>query len=660
MTNLPDPDIAEALLPLAFSLHDDPGTYALIAGAGISYRAVPVAWEVFTDLIIRIAQTHGTKLDRDDTEAWYQEQFDTEPTYEGVLEQLGPTPAARKAILRGAFEPGGQLPKPTNAHRAVARLMRAGAIRIVVTMNFDRLFEQALRDEGVEPEIVATEAAAAALGPLHQVRACIIHLHGEYKDSESMRNTIDELSAYPARMQALIDQISREYGLIIAGWSAEYDPGLRSTIETHYPRRYRAVWLDPSDPKPKARETLTRLQGTPIRTTADEAFSHLADTVDALATRRARNPLTLPVAIDTAKRELAGQHTAISLHDRLHAEFQRLHGLDDLSRTDGTDTEYLELVARLEEASAVAVGLISVLAYWGTPDTDRWWIDEVARFARVTGASSNRPQFWKARRVIGTRLLYAGGVSAVAARRYDTFGALPRLTTPSLTKSGNHDSVLAVCAADVAYEQVPRSARRQYEQLQPVLDRALGLTHDALDDAWQRFEILRLTTVLLAHPEFASKRAEFVDRWNACKAATTGGGEGSDSGDPEQNPLAQKAVNGLTPWEHMDSALAALGRLTPITNLHILMHDTRWVHNADGLGRQWSSPLIEQLKRELHHDKTILNTMNGNAIGDIHAAFDAVDCHLEIQTHQHLEPLDTPGTKSEPDDVWLDRPILDQ
>ncbi|MFF0283600.1 SIR2 family protein [Rhodococcus aetherivorans] len=608
---------------------------------------------MFTDLIIRIAQTHGTELHRDTAEDWYQKQFGTEPTYEGVLEQLGPTPAARKAILREAFEPGGQLPKPTNAHRAVARLMRAGALRIVVTMNFDRLFEQALRDEGVEPEIVATEAAATAIGPLHQVRACIIHLHGEYKDSESMRNTIDELSAYPPRMQALIDQIAGEYGLIIAGWSAEYDPVLRSTIETHYPRRYRAIWIDPFDLKDKAREALTRLQGTPIRASADEAFPHLADAVNSLATRRARNPLTLPVAIDTAKRELSGGHTAISLHDRLHAEFRCLHNLEDLSRTDGTEDEYMALVARLEEASAVAVGLVAVLAYWGTADTDRWWIDEIARFAHVTPASSSNAAVWKARRVIGSRLLYAAGIGAVAARRYDTLKDLAQLTTPSYT-DGNQDSVFAVCSADTAYDRVAGGARRQYEQLQPVLDRALGLTHDALDDAWQRFEILRLSVLVLTHPEFESKRDEFVDRWTAYESAST----------TEKNPSSghvpseQDTVDGLTRWQRMDSALAALGRLVPISDLHILMHDASWVHTTGGLGRRWTSPLIERLKRELNDEHPLLNIVSGKAIGDVRAALDAVNCHLEIQTYQHLEPLSTPGTKSEPDDVWLDRPII--
>ncbi|WP_137872720.1 SIR2 family protein [Rhodococcus sp. Q] len=635
MTNLPDPGIAEALLPLAFSLHDDPGAYALVAGAGMSYGAVPVAWEVFTDLIIRAAQVEGVELERETAESWYRKRFSAKPTYEGVLEKLGPTQAARQAILRGAFEPGGQLPEPTNAHRAVARLMKAGAIRIVVTMNFDRLFEQALRDEGVEPVIVATEAAAAALGPLHSARACIIHLHGEYQDPESMRNTIDELSAYPARMQALIEQISREYGLIIAGWSAEYDPVLRGTIETHYPRRYRPVWIDPSDPKPMAAKALTLLRGTPIRTSADEAFSHLADAVDALTTRRARNPLTLPVAIDTAKRELAGTHTAISLHDRLHAEFRRLHDLDDLSRTDGTGTEYLKLVDRLEEASTVAAGLVAVLAYWGTPDTDRWWIPEIARFAHVASSGS---AFRKARRVIGTRLLYAAGISAVAAGRNDTFGALAQLATPSITTTGDHDSVLAVCAANTAYEHVPRSARAQYEQLLPVLDQSLTLTHDALDDAWQRFEILRLATLVLSQPNFETQRDRYIEYKHSYEGLN------------EQSTARPEA------WQHMDKALADVARWLQVDQLHILMRDTR-----DPSFTGWSSTAIAQLTRELDTDPEhpLVSIGANHAERDLRTALDAVNTRLRMQTHAHTKPP-TPGTIRVPDDVWLDLPITEQ
>jgi hypothetical protein len=47
-------------------------------------------------------------------------------------------------------------------------------------MNFDRLFEQVLRELQIEPTVVATEADARGLAPLHTVQHCIIHLHGDY------------------------------------------------------------------------------------------------------------------------------------------------------------------------------------------------------------------------------------------------------------------------------------------------------------------------------------------------------------------------------------------------------------------------------------------------------------------------------------------------
>jgi len=38
--------------------------------------------------------------------------------------------------------------------------MQAGVIKVIVTMNFDRLFEQALRELQIEPTIVATDTSA--------------------------------------------------------------------------------------------------------------------------------------------------------------------------------------------------------------------------------------------------------------------------------------------------------------------------------------------------------------------------------------------------------------------------------------------------------------------------------------------------------------------
>jgi len=655
VTNAPDLDIAEALLPLSFSLHSDPGVYAVLAGAGVSRGAVAVAWQVFTNLIVKTARIYHEDIEPEQAEDWYRNKFSSEPTYETVLEKLGRTPAERQAILRDTFEPEGQLPEPTPGHRSVAQLMKNGAIRIVITLNFDRLFEQALREEGVEPVIVATEDQAAAIGPLHNVRHCIIHLHGEYQDAASLRNTVDELAAYPPKLRALTEQIAREYGLIIAGWSAEYDPALRQIVHEHSPHRHTAVWIDPAPPKAKAAETLRLLDGVLVQTTANEAFGHLADAVESLTARRARNPMTLPIAIETAKRALSGGHTAIDLHDRLHAEFQRLHALDDLTRTDGSPEDYQLLVGRLEEASAVAAALVAVLAYWGTKDTDRWWTAEIERFARTTRASGGRP-FLHARRLIGTRLLYAAGTGALAANRYDTFTALARLTTPNLSND-KQDLVLDVLSAGNAYQDVDAAPERRHrESLYPVLAEALALTHDGVEAAWQHFEILRLTAVLLAHPDFDTRFTEYTSRKK--KRDDLMSVIESAQRDPTQKPRAEVAYSQLpSVQEDADKAFNNLRRVD-VGTPHIHMTETR-VDNQD----QWTNSLIERLQRDLEADADqhpLIQTGVTKTSNKLLTALQAIHTALGHQAGKCSRGSFRPGTWRSPDELWLDLPIEEQ
>lgn len=653
MTSTYDPDVAEALLPLAFSLHANPGAYAVVAGAGMSYGAVPVAWQVFTDLISRAAGQYGETVDREAAEGWYLQKFGSGASYESVLEKLGPTPTERQGILRGFFEPDGQLPEPTEAHRAVARLMKSGAVRIVVTMNFDRLFEQALREEGIEPLVVATDAQAASLGPLHAAKNCVIHLHGDYQDALSLRNTADELSRYPDSIRAVLEQVVREYGLIIAGWSAEYDPALREAIEQNYPRRYTATWIDPADMRGTATEMLARLQGQRVQATADEAFGHLVDAVESLRTRQSRNPLTLPVAIETAKRELSGRHTSIALHDRLQSELQRLHKLDVFTRINGSSEEYRTAVDRVEEASAIPVALVGVLAYWGSADTDQWWIEEIERFARIPLASGSTV-FLEARRLAGTRLLYAASIGALAARRYGTFRALSRLTTPDIYRSGQ-EAVFDALSAAKAYKHVNDREHRHYQHLKPILHDALGLTQNSLDTAWQRFEILRMALTLLAHPQFKALCETYCPRGNYYYQIETKIRQTRD--DPDQSQaradLEQKKPAAR---EDMERALEPLSQLVKVGNPHVLVKDPR----SGDMGR-WLSPVAENLRQELATDRE-LHPMVGAGLGNhisLLAAVDAVQHQIGGHaTYRLHNSRPSAGMWSEPDEFWLDEPIL--
>ena len=49
---------------LAFSLHDQRGTYAVLLGSGISHAAgITTGWEITEDLIRRVVETSGAEPD---------------------------------------------------------------------------------------------------------------------------------------------------------------------------------------------------------------------------------------------------------------------------------------------------------------------------------------------------------------------------------------------------------------------------------------------------------------------------------------------------------------------------------------------------------------------------------------------------------------------
>ena len=71
--------------------------------------------------------------------------------------------------------------------------------------------------------------ALAGAEPLTHSRCYVLKLHGDYKDARIL-NTDQELSAYPESYNGLLDRIFDEHGLIICGWSGEWDHALRAAF----------------------------------------------------------------------------------------------------------------------------------------------------------------------------------------------------------------------------------------------------------------------------------------------------------------------------------------------------------------------------------------------------------------------------------------------
>lgn len=271
-TSLDDP-----FLPLAFSLYSNPGAYAVLAGAGVSRGAgLPTAWDIVVDLIAQMAGA-DVEIDADTASDWYEKRYTKPPTYSDVVHQLALTQTERQSLLRKYFEStvdDAQEVVPSVAHRSVARLMQAGTIRVVLTVNFDRLFEKALQELGIKPTVVATEADARGLAPLHTLQHCIIHLHGDNLNAVSMRNTTAELAGYTRHMKALLRHVVADYGLLVAGWSVEYDRALREAVAAHYPFRFSMGWTSPGSLNVAAQALTESNKALVFQTTADDAFGH--------------------------------------------------------------------------------------------------------------------------------------------------------------------------------------------------------------------------------------------------------------------------------------------------------------------------------------------------------------------------------------------------
>ncbi|MCF3140816.1 SIR2 family protein [Paenarthrobacter sp. AR 02] len=495
----------DQVISLAFSLHSTPGSYACILGAGISIPSgVPSAWGVQEDLLKQLAGAEGESPE--DPFEWYERKYGEQASYESLLERLAPTQHARQQLLRGYFEPSDlerelELKRPTAAHRAIARLVAAGSVRVILTLNFDRLMETALKDLGIEPVVVSHPSDIHGLAPLHTVQALIVHLHGDYLNPSAMLNTRAELAGYPEHVDTFLDRILFDYGLILVGWSATYDPALRQAISRSARRVYAPYWIDPGQLSPVAEDLRSLIAAVKISSDADTAIGRLADAVDALRDRESRHPLVPAVAVGTAKRYLSGRTTAVQLHDLLQKEFDNLHRQKDLllSRTgsESPDGGYARMLDRVEEATLVPTALIATAAYWGTAETDQWWVREIIRFtAETTGPGQRHVR--ELQLTCALQMFYAAGVAATAAGRLDLVHALLNLHTEDPARRQIHLSQLL--APDVVFREDAAPGRRLFKLLLPLFVQHLTVGAKNFEESWDRFEFLRLVESTFAKP----------------------------------------------------------------------------------------------------------------------------------------------------------------
>lgn len=434
MSSLIDP-----MTRVAFAVHQNQGVFALLLGSGISRAAeIPTGWEITLDLIRRVAESDGVK-DEPDWEKYYVETEGKEPDYSDLLEKLATTQSERRSILHGYIEPSGTDREegrkvPTDAHRAIARLIRSGHIRVIITTNFDRLIETALRDEGVEPTIIHSADALQGAEPIAHTSCYVFKIHGDYKDSRIL-NTEQELSNYPQEYNDLLDRIFDEYGLIICGWSAEWDHGLREAIKRAPNRRYSLFWASRRPLTGKAKDLLDFRKSQAIQIQIENAntfFTELQERVQALEETRSQNPLSIEMLLARTKKYLAKPEYRIQLADLIENETQRvIEFLEQLSQQKGnssiTETEFPQYRVKCESASEGLAKLCGLVGRWGNDEHLSFVVGAIKRLiehANLAKLNSHDITNIKIREYPAVLIFHACLLSLVKSEKYDKIRVL--------------------------------------------------------------------------------------------------------------------------------------------------------------------------------------------------------------------------------------------
>jgi len=374
----------DPLITLASSIEASPGIYALLVGSGISRAAeVQTGWEVVRSLCARAAAAAGEDPG-DDPMAWYVGAAGTDPDYSQLLEALAPTSADRRALLEDYFVPSDEerargTKLPTRAHRAIARIAVAGYVKVIVTTNFDRLLEAALGEAGLDPQIIASSAAVAGMVPLHHAGVTVVKVHGDYL-SPDLKNTVDELAGYEPALDELLDEIFDRYGLLVCGWSGEWDVALSDAIMRAPNRRYATYWCRRAPLAGHARDLAVHREAIEVLITdADRFFEDLADKVSALADMRASPPLTTALAVAQLKRFLPDPVARIRLHDLVtaaaHSAAEAVGEHNFPTPAGAVSREDVERrLDRYERATDRLTALLANGVYFGEPElhADLW------------------------------------------------------------------------------------------------------------------------------------------------------------------------------------------------------------------------------------------------------------------------------------------------
>ena len=296
---------------------------------------------------------------------------------------------------------------------------------MILTTNFDRLMEKALDEIDVSYDVVYSEYSLnGAVAYVHS-NCMIVKINGDYKDIRT-KNTIEELKNYEDKIIKYLKRILDDFGLIICGWSGDWDIALRNAIVSAPNRRYSTFWLKKGELSEMAKEIIRNRNAEVIDIEgADEFFARLLERAKSLEELSSHNVIDTQTAIQTTKRYLSKPEYRIKLHDLILEEVERVYQIFlserfGLNCKEATKKLVDDRVNDYERVMEKILKLLSTIAYFDTGENAYLIKNAMERFSSVPIPNSFNERLVLLTKYPAFLILYTSGLAALLAEKYST------------------------------------------------------------------------------------------------------------------------------------------------------------------------------------------------------------------------------------------------
>lgn len=455
-------------IPVAYAMQASPKRYALFLGAGISFSAgLPSGKNLAADMVRAIAKSRGETIegsgDADICFRWFEDFFEDEfegpVTFDKLMKKLGAEEENRRDILQPFLLPkdetGAPIPlKPTTAHQMIAKLVKDNIVSIIITTNFDPLLEDAIKDIGIRPVVIRSDSKQPLMSVFPDI-CRIVKVNGDFENL-NLKITPEDLKSYDPEIEDYLKRICAEYGLIVCGWSGDYDTGLQEILKKLTLRRYPTFWcLRPDSKIPD--DLYKHLRPVPIDIdSADQFFTVLNTVVGRLQTVDQVQPLTVSVAVRKVMDVLQQPRPDIVLSQLIHTQTDII--LEELSRegyapsgTINAPEIFIDRINGLTKKTAPVAAMLATLAYYDDKYADLIY-DSVERLinikfaepfageiAGISSEKSFRDHLYFLRMLPALIVIYATGIAATKSEHFNTLEAVftPKMSKPSYAEERN-------------------------------------------------------------------------------------------------------------------------------------------------------------------------------------------------------------------------------